>query len=281
MRPVVTIHSSLRDYQVEHCKPNGIPCKRIGYAAERLCKGIGRDKDVTRLKRADIRSYRAQRLTDGVTDSTVRRELGVLSAALHHAAKEERIAAVPLVELPPEGEPRRRALTQEEVSRLVAHPMSLRCRTFVLIALATGARAGAIEELKWSQVDLARGIIDFRVAGARKTKKRRAVVPIADFLTPVLTDLKAKATHDFVLDRGRSIYFDVRKALAGIGIKEKGVACHVFRKTFATLAIQSGVELSKVAAALGDTTATTEKNYVHLLPHALMGAVNAAQPKGM
>ena len=52
-------------------------------------------------------------------------------------------------------------------------------RLFVQLELGTAARSGAILELRWEQVDLEHGVIDF---GRGTGNKRRAVVPINDWL---------------------------------------------------------------------------------------------------
>jgi integrase len=43
----------------------------------------------------------------------------------------------------------------------------------VTLALATGARMGAILDLTWDRVDFEHGTIDFMPAGRDKTNKRR------------------------------------------------------------------------------------------------------------
>ena len=57
---------------------------------------------------------------------------------------------------------------------------------FVLLGIYTGRRKEAILSLRWSQVDLEAGLIDFETPGRERTKKRRGKVPIPAKLLPHL-----------------------------------------------------------------------------------------------
>jgi integrase len=79
---------------------------------------------------------------------------------------------------PAPSKPRERYLTKEERDKLLEHIETPHVRLFVTLALATGARMGAILDLTWDRVDFAHGTIDFMPAGRDKTNKRRTVVPM-------------------------------------------------------------------------------------------------------
>ena len=64
---------------------------------------------------------------------------------------------------------------------------------FILIGLYTGRRKEAILSLRWPQVDLDAGRIDFEVAGRRRTNKKRGKVPIPPRLLPHLRRAKRSA----------------------------------------------------------------------------------------
>jgi integrase len=71
------------------------------------------------------------------------------------------------------------------------------------------------------------------------------------------------------LVKGKGLYrYDFRKKFAAL-MKSVGlswVTPHVMRHTFASLLATQDVSLFKIAKWLGDTLATTEKHYAHLVP---------------
>jgi integrase len=139
-----------------------------------------------------------------VSDATVRKDLGVLVAAINFAVRKRRlpVAAVPAIELPEKRDSKERWLTPEEADQLCAatppetkaaedKPARLtRGYRFVAIALNTAARRRAIEQLTWFQVDFERRMIRFAKDGEKKTSKRKATVPISDELLPILERAK-------------------------------------------------------------------------------------------
>lgn len=270
---------AFQNYMHEHLMPQGSDTRRLIIIARNLCGYFGWDRDPQTLKRADLRAYREHRLQQGVRNPTVRREYAFLSAALNHELREERIALVPKIEMPPQGDPRKRFLTEEEVVRVMRQPMKYRIRMFFRLAFATAARAAAIEQLTWDRVDFVNDLIDYNVPGARRTKKRRAVVPISDELLPYLQaayqrHLTTCPDDPYVIGRGYCSYLECKRVMVSAGIDEEGVARHVARKTFASHALISGVQLEKVAAVLADRATTVEKHYSFLLPEHLRDAVN-------
>jgi integrase len=269
----------LNDYVVERLKPERCDTTRPGFAIARLVEFFGADTDVETMKgKAASREYRAARLAQGVVDSTIRRELSVLFAALKHAAEEERIGAVPAIKLPKDGRPRKRWYTEEEVSKMMALPMSERCRHYIYLAAGTGARKTAITTLPVKRLDFQHGFIDYSDPDLPETKKKRPRIKMAEWLKPLLLAMvKGKGPDDIVI--GHSGPKDVRrevKALArAIGIDEFGVSCHAFRRTFVMWAITSGEDIKKIADAIGDRVATVERNYTEAFPEGTASVVNS------
>jgi integrase len=103
-----------------------------------------------------------------ISDGTIRREGGVLRAALAWAVKEKWInPPAPHVELPPVPPPRERWLMREEVAKLIEACATPHVRLFVMLAYYTAARRGAILELTWDRVHFERRRIDYERPGRR------------------------------------------------------------------------------------------------------------------
>jgi integrase len=82
---------------------------------------------------------------------------------------------------------------------------------------------------------------------------------------------QATATTRFVLDHPGQIRKSVERFCERHGLVD--VTAHTFRHTLATRMAQAGVSMPEIAAMLGDTMATVEKNYLHLSPQFLRGAL--------
>lgn len=276
----LTLKRCLSDYIVEILKPARADTKRAGYAGDRLMEFFGADRELATIGRKDGRDYRAKRLRDGVTDSTIRREMGVLMRAWRHAAEEERIDIVPVMKLPPEGQKRERWFSEDEVVALMEQDMSERCRNFLYLAIGTGARKTAILTLPVKRclgLTTSEPIIDFRDPKMPVTKKRRVRIKIADWLLPRLKVMCAgKKPDDLVIGTNGpdNVYREVKRHLKAVGIDEHGVACHSFRRTFIMWALMNGAKLVEVAAAVGDTVATMEKNYIATTAQQSQGAIS-------
>lgn len=274
----MNIQSLFDAYVVEHVQRRVVAADRIGYAWQNLEPHFGAlaPEGVTQ---AEVDAYVDERLKVA-QEGTVRREVSLLLTVLRHAARTRRIPmdAVPHIILPAMSPPRRRFLEAGEHERLLELAAAgrqggrlARVERFVWIALETGARKSSIEALRWDQVDLTRGLIDY---GSGNGKKRKAIVPISSRLRPVLERALAERTSEFVLDHPGSI----RKAYATL-VKRAGledVHPHDLRRTFATRAVQAGVSFVDVSRVLGNTAAVVERTYAQYSPEFLRDAVEKA-----
>jgi integrase len=235
----------------------------------------------------------------------VRRELGVLRAAINHAYKNGRLTRVVALHLPDRPEPRDRWLTRAEVARLIggglgftfAKCSDLRTRNekwvvwdreraharlhlplFILLGAYTGARKEAILSLRWSQVDLDAGRIDYNTPGARRTNKRRTRIPIPTKLLSHLRRARLRGVElGFVVNEDGKRIGDVKRGFASAcrraGLDD--VSPHVLRHTCATWLMQRGVPMWDAAGFLGMSRETLERVYGHQHPDYLRSAAEA------
>jgi integrase len=86
---------------------------------------------------------------------------------------------------------------------------------FILLGLYTGRRKEAILSLRWCQVDLQAGLIDFD-GTARRTKKRKGVIPIPPNLLSHLIRARRRGTElGYVLHRNGARIGDIKRASSG------------------------------------------------------------------
>lgn len=293
----LTVGEVLTDYEKEHV--NGVVMRNgraeprmVAKARTEACIGhlrrhLGSDK-VASLNVSRCEWYLDRRRNDErpVADSTVRRELSILVAAINHDVKRERVEFnTRKLELPAASHPNERWLTLTELAalRTAALAVDQRTRDFVDVAYYTASRARAVETLSLFQVRLAENQIALDKPDAVKTKKRRPVVPIDDELRPVVERLYTDA-----VECGRTSLFPVtsriqirfQKAVTAAGLATSGpmkVTPHTLRHTRATHLLQAGVSVWEVAKLLGDTVGTVERVYGHHCTDALAGALRASR----
>ncbi len=272
-------------YIKEYVRPKGQNVSRVTQMVCKVAEFL-KDREIESLVRQDFRDYAEWRFADSVKGATVRRELSIFQAMVNHNHSEGRITT-PLTRhncpKPEGGQPRRRFLTVEEFDRVldgIEEEKEPRLYRFMQLAIHTGARSRAIEELTRARVDLVNLMIDYNVPGRRVTKKRRAVVPISKALLPLISKwCEGLAPDDPVIGYGpsgrlTSTHHLAKRAQRRAGIDEFGVARHVCRKSFASWRLQAGKPLPKVAALLGDTAVTTERSYGFILPEHLRSTVD-------
>ena len=230
------------------------------------------------VNRARCQSYADQRRRSGRSNGTIHVELGMLRAALNWARKEEWIDVAPNVWLPAKPEPKERHLTREEADKLLAACATPHMRLFVLLALHTAGRAGAILDLKWDRVDFMRRLIHLRDPERPKTRKGRATVPINDVLLPALQEARKGALTDYVIEWAGGRVLSIKKGFAA-AVERAGIApCtpHTLRHTAATWMAEGGIPMPAIAEYLGHTDSrTTERAYAKFSPEYLRRAADA------
>lgn len=155
----------------------------------------------------------------------------------------------------------------------------------VVICLYTGLRIGELLALKWSDVDLRKETINVnktcrdgktndgygRIVDAPKTISSYRIIAIPKQLIRVLKKLKKRDKSEFVISSGgqpptvRSYQQSFCLMLKDLGIPHKGF--HSLRHTFATRALECGMDVKTLSEILGHRNATVTLNrYAHSMP---------------
>lgn len=218
-------------------------------------------------------------------DATIRRELGMLRAAINYNIKCGYLPPDSLrhMFMPPAPAPKSLYLTKEQLAMVLdeARAIGGHTYTFVMIAAYTASRRGAIENLEWSRVNMASRVINFD-DGSKKTKKRRVSVPMNDALFSFMVMHRALHPDDTDVIRDRPEMGRRFRVLCD-RLSEKhpehkavwaAMTPHTLRHTWASLAAQSGVSMFDIAGVLGDSVQTVISVYAHHSPSHLRTAVS-------
>jgi integrase len=229
----------------------------------------------TDVSKDDCRAYAAQRQRLGAAPGTVRTELEYLRACLNlrYGRGHNRVW------LPTGSPPRDRYLTREEVDRLLDKISTPHVRLFVILAITTGARMGALLELRWDQVDFKHRTINFNQEGREQSNKRRPEVPLNGRAYRALEEAARAALTDYVIEWDGQPVKSIKKAVR-MAAARSGVACspHVFRHTAGVWMAQADVPMQKIAQFLGHTsTRVTEHTYARYSPSFMKDAAAALE----
>lgn len=290
----------LTDYITDR-GPNVVGKDTMARAVENLARWW-EGKTVAEATPKNITKYAEAR---GVAPGTLRRELGVLQTAINHGHRHGKLTRSVSVELPAAPPSRDRWLTRHEAARLIRASRKdptarLYMPLFILIGLYTGRRKEAILSLRWSQIDLRAGLIDFEIDGRARTKKCRGKPPIPDRLLPHLKRARHRGSDlGPVLHISGKPIGNIKKGFAGACVRAglviwkkvkedaiEGAPCtivrpvptltpHVLRHTAASWLMQSGTPILEAARYLAMSEKTLIATYGHHHPDWLRGAANA------
>lgn len=279
----MAIADVLSVYASEHAPTTADPA-RIGYAIEALMPYWG-DKAVSDIKKKTCRKYADKR---DVADSTVRRELGVLRAALNYCVEEEYLVTAPRVELPNKPAPRDRWLTRHEVAKLLKvarqAPETRHIAKFILVAVYTGTRKSAILNLGWEpaadagHINIERGIIYRSGGGEVKTNKRRTPARLPRQLHLHARLWRKNSPHCVIAYKGEKVK-DIKTAWKRIchDANIKDVTRHTLKHTAITWAMMNGAEPAHAAGFFATSIRTIEDVYLHHHPDYQKTAVSAME----
>lgn len=265
--PRDTVAGIFAAYQREKGKP------RAAWAWAKLREPFGHLRP-DQITREACRDYAEARRKQGVGDGTIHTELTFLRAALNW----QRPGGGALVQLPAKPAPKALYLTREQYAALLAGSNTPHVRLFIVLALATAGRMGAILGLTWDRVDFNAGTI--QLADGPQTRKGRATVPMTDTARRMLLEAHAGRTSAYVIEYGGKQVGKLRKAFeraaesAGLG----WVTPHVLRHTAAVWMAEAGVPIAEVAQYLGHTEERiTFRIYARFSPTYLRKAAGALE----
>lgn len=151
----------------------------------------------------------------------------------------------------------------------------------IVLCLYTGLRIGELLALSWKDIDLEKGIltvsktcrdgnINGKILDTPKTENSRRQIPLSKTLVKMLKEIKKKSKCEFVIADGekpgfiRSYQRMFELFLKKLKLPHKGF--HSLRHTFATRALECGMDVKSLSEILGHKNAMITLNrYAHSL----------------
>ena len=281
-------HQTYKGYIENHIKPNigDIPLEKLTTLdLQRLYK--------TLLARGRVDRLESKWQPRGLSPKTVRNIHQILSSALK-LAQEQRIILTNPAEgcaLPKVEHREMKTLPVEQLQSFLREAKDSGVFELYYLELATGLRRGELLGLKWEDIDLEHGDLRVRRQIARingkvveaplKTKNAYRTLPLAEDTISILKEQKKKVGSSpwvFPSATGGPISPDsvlhmLHRVLKRAGLPQ--VRFHDLRHTFATLALQNGVDIKTVSGMLGHFSAGfTLDTYAHVTTSAQKAAAN-------
>ena len=286
MRP--SSYLTYRGYIDNHIKPNigNIP---LGGLTTLDLQGLYRKL----LEGGRVDRLESQKQPKGLSAKTVRNIHQIISSALKLAVDQRLLARNPAdgCALPKVERKEMQTLPAAQLTSFLREAKESGVFALYYIDLTTGLRRGKLLGLKWEDVDLEKGELRVRRQIGRiggeviemplKTKNAYRTLPLSADAIGVLKEQKWKAGGSpwvFPSPTGGpmspdSVLHMLHRVLKRAGLPE--VRFHDLRHTFATLALQNGVDIKTVSGMLGHFSAGfTLDTYAHVTTSAKREAAN-------
>lgn len=239
--------------------------ERDMYCVQRLLERFG-GRRLDSIHKPDINRYKAERRLQGVSDSTIRKELLCFQTAINYANNELswRIDNPIKGSLPPKGESRVRWISFEEYQRLIASCSNKAPYLPDMITLAayTGMRTGEILNLEWRRVDLAQSVIHLDRSD-QKNKKYGVIVLNATARTLLRRIFRNQV---YVFEKNGNPIGSIKTAFK-TAVTKAGIEnfhFHDLRHTFASWYLQAGGNLAKLQTLMRHASIDQTMIYAHL-----------------
>jgi integrase len=261
-----------------------------------LIPGLGHIK-LQKLTAQQVQSFYAKKLKSGTTPSRIKNIHATLHTALNHA-RHTRLVSLNVcsgLELPRQEKQEKQPLSPEQARLLLQRVREHWLEGVLILALATGMREGELLGLRWSEVDLDKGVLRVArtvtyitgygfVEGEPKTAKGKRKIMLPQFVIDTLKRHRVKQLEkrlaagtawidrdlvfpdddgDFLISE--TLVRRFHKLLKEIGLPR--IRFHDLRHSAATLFLAMGVPAKVVQELLGHSNISiTMDVYSHVLP---------------
>jgi integrase/recombinase XerD len=227
-------------------------------------------KPLVAINTMDLRMYLANRCKD-MKQTSINGQITILKSFFSWLANEEYIPKNPMLKIKRTKEPKRlrHAMSEKEIEFLRQSCKTIRQEALVEFLISTGCRLSEIvsvniDDINWHEMSL------FVIGKGDKERKVYFNTKTEILLKKYLATRKGDSEALFVASKfpfnrlgGRSIEREIKKIALAAGM-DKSIYPHLFRHSFATHKLNSGMPLPVIQHLMGHENASTTQIYAEL-----------------
>lgn len=270
--------------------------ERYKYNVEKHINPEIGDYDLNNLSASVLQDFVLKKLESGnlktggqLANNSVIGIVNIIKAALSQAVSLEIIQKEYLnkIKLPAPTEKPVNAFEKQEQQKIEQYCLNSKKQNHIgiVICLYTGLRIGELLALTWDDIDFANGLMKVdkeaykikqngvwhTIIDKPKTKSSIRVIPLPKTLLSKLKDIKKKSKNEHIISTRENKVVDTRsyqktfeRILRKLNIPYKNF--HSLRHTFATRAVELGIDVKSLAEIMGHKNPTvTLQRYTHSL----------------
>jgi len=245
------------------------------------------------LKQSDIRSHIASRHRQGLSSTSLQRELSAIRSFYNYLLKKRLTESNPAqyVKAPKQARKLPKTMDVDQINGLLeaGTNSALEIRDLAMFELfySSGLRLGELAALNLTDIDLPDNSLMVRSGKGGKSRilpmGSKAVTAINNWLPQRLTYIAASESALFISTRGtrlgqRSIELRLEQWCKKKGIAEH-IHPHMLRHSFASHLLESSQDLRAVQELLGHSNISTTQIYTHLDFQHLADVYDKAHPR--
>ena len=247
----------------------------------------------TDLKQTNIRSYMASRHRQGLSSTSLQRELSAIRSFFNFLLKNQLTDNNPVQYIKAPKKPRKlpKTLDVDQIKSLLeaGTNSTIEIRDLAMFELfySSGIRLSELAQLNLTDIDLTDKTLMVRSGKGGKSRMlpigSKAVAAINTWLEHRIKSITSTETALFISTRGtrlgqRSIELRLKQWCKKKGIAEN-IHPHMLRHSFATHLLESSQDLRAVQELLGHSNISTTQIYTHLDFQHLADVYDSAHPR--
>ena len=304
MTPQTLLLEWLEKFQKEHIKARTYN-RYQGLIEMHIVPALG-DRDISSLSRKEIQNFLINQKKDGnmrnketLSATSTNMMLSLLNLAFEYACDMEYIKENPCIRIR-----RARADTkkveafstdeQRAVEAEIAKSGDRRLHGIIL-CLYTGLRLGELIALTWSDIDFKLGTLKVTKTAYRaqneygiwnlcidtpKTESSERVIPLPKYITDMLSQDRDVAKTPYIVENKKAERMSIRsyqylfeRLTEKVGVRKLNF--HALRHTFATRALECGMDIKTLSELMGHKNASITLNrYAHSMMDTKIAAMN-------